>query len=331
MSVKETIILNRKDLKYLLLDSLRIYSDNVVFLDGNNPYKISINKRIHFILIKNVHESGANRLNQDECRIQISKSSNFNKALSASSTVIVLGYYADKKVFTAWNPFLLNPRFNRKDTISVYSRFSVQETASTIGISTYKDTENQNIISFKPSYLGLYLENLDKIHLLNERSLLELIQESDKSNLKNQDQSLNIEGKDITITHTRYSRDPRFRKKVYDAYDYKCAMCGMQLELIEAAHIVPHSHEKGTDDISNGICLCVLHHKAYDNSLIYFNSEYKIKINESKMDYMCKLGLDSGLHILQKSIFESISLPKNHIFQPDIENIKLGNSIRGIN
>ena len=42
MSVKDTIILDPKDLKYLLIDSLRLYSDNVVFLDGTNPYRFSI-------------------------------------------------------------------------------------------------------------------------------------------------------------------------------------------------------------------------------------------------------------------------------------------------
>ena len=60
-------------------------------------------------------------------------------------------------------------------------------------------------------------------------------------------------------------------------------MCGIQLELIEAAHIVPHSHEKGTDEIENGICLCSLHHSAYDKSIIYFDENFKIKLNEKKI------------------------------------------------
>ena len=56
MSVRNTIILNHSDLKYLLIDSLRLYSDNVVFIDGNNPYRFSINKKTFYVLIKNVHE-----------------------------------------------------------------------------------------------------------------------------------------------------------------------------------------------------------------------------------------------------------------------------------
>ena len=72
MSTRNTQILNHSDLKYLLIDSLRLYSDNVVFIDGNNPYRFSINKKTFYVLIKNVHESGDGRGNQDECRIQIS-------------------------------------------------------------------------------------------------------------------------------------------------------------------------------------------------------------------------------------------------------------------
>ena len=97
MSVRDTIILNPSDLKYLLIDSLRQYSDNVSFLDGNNPYRFSINKKTFYVLIKNVHESGEGRGNQDECRIQVAKSANFNQALSSNYDVIVLGYFADER------------------------------------------------------------------------------------------------------------------------------------------------------------------------------------------------------------------------------------------
>ena len=130
MSVRKTIILNHSDLKYLLIDSLRLYSDNVVFIDGNNPYRFSINKKTFYVLIKNVHESGDGRGNQDECRIQVAKTGNFNDALNSRTDVIVLGYFADEKVFTAWNPYLMRDRFNQRQTISLYSRFSVQRQAA---------------------------------------------------------------------------------------------------------------------------------------------------------------------------------------------------------
>jgi putative restriction endonuclease len=330
MSVRKTIKLNRVDLRYLLIDSLRQYSSNVIFIDGNNPYRFSINKKQFFILIKNLHSSGKHRNNPDESRIQISQSPNFNHALNSSTNVIVLGYFADKKVFTAWNPYILKPRINLKKTVSLYSRFSVQEKSSNKGIALYRDNSNQHIITFKPEYLGLYMENVETIHLIGEKELLDLIKESDELDVLDKDGYLEFDGQKLTITHTRYVRDPRFRKKVYDAYGHRCAMCGIQLEIVEAAHIIPHSHEKGTDEVDNGICLCSLHHSAYDKSIIYFNDKFEIKLNENKVNYLTKIGKDSGLHKLEKLNFDIIEIPQNHLFRPKIENINLANQIRGI-
>ena len=155
MSVRETIILNRTDLRYLLIDSLRLYSDHVVFIGGNNPYRFVSNKKEFYVLIKNVHESGDGRTNQDECRIQVSKSVNFNEALNSKKDVVVLGYFADERVFTAWNPFLIRERFNSRDTISLYSRFSKQRKLQALKLLFMKiqmaklsSAFSQNILAF---------------------------------------------------------------------------------------------------------------------------------------------------------------------------------------
>ena len=61
-----------------------------------------------------------------------------------------------------------------------------------------------------------------------------------------------------------------FRQAVVEAYDYRCAVCGLKLCSpnflsweVEAAHIVPHGF-MGKDDIWNGIALCRLHHWTFD-------------------------------------------------------------------
>lgn len=337
MSVRDTIKLNRKDLRYLLIDSLRLYSDNVAFIDGNNPYRFSINKKVFYVLIRNVHESGDGRSNQDECSLQLSNTIGFVQALNSQIDTIILGYFADEKVFTAWNPRFQNDRFDsdyKKRTkvrnVRVYSRFSVQKQAAVDGIATYRDSNEQSVISFKPEYLGLYLENVETIHYLNDSELKELIGQSDNLNNQNADGEFDTSEGVLTITHARQKRDPNFRIKVYNAYNNKCAMCGIGLELIEAAHIVPHSHELGTDEIDNGISLCALHHTAYDRSLIYFDEQLDILINESKMEYLEKVGLDSGIRKFEKLAFDKIQIPENHTLRPNIGNIKIANQTRGI-
>ncbi len=330
MSTRDTKNLNPLDLRYLLIDSLRLYSDNVGFIGGSNPYKFSINNKIFFVYIKNVHESGEGRSNQDECRIQVSKSKNFNEVLSSNNHAIVLGYFSDEKVFTAWNPFITKERFNQKQTVSLYSRFSIQKMANINKIALYVDSNKQNIISFRPEYLGLYLDNINSIHLLDEEKLINLANTSDDMDVNDELGSVTVNDVNFTITHQRNKRDPKFRKIVNHAYDSKCAMCGIQLELVEAAHIIPHSHEAGTDDISNGISLCKLHHYAYDRGLIYFDSSFKILFNDKKINYLTKVNMDSGFRKFQNMSFDQINLPVSSALYPSIENINIANQLRGI-
>lgn len=88
-------------------------------------------------------------------------------------------------------------------------------------------------------------------------------------------------------------RNPKFRKNVLQAYKNGCAICGIQLNLVEAAHIVPVNDE-GTDEITNGIALCLNHHRAFDQGLISLNSEYKIISNTIKVNELYKRNTSSG-------------------------------------
>ena len=64
-------------------------------------------------------------------------------------------------------------------------------------------------------------------------------------------------------------RDPQFRQKVLTAYEWRCAVCGFDVRLgtvsiaLDAAHIRWHQ-AGGPAEESNGLALCVLHHKTFD-------------------------------------------------------------------
>ena len=69
----------------------------------------------------------------------------------------------------------------------------------------------------------------------------------------------------------RRRRDPGFRDAVLRAYGYRCAVCGFetrvghQLVGIDAAHVRWHqAGGAGVNDVSNGVALCVLHHRLLD-------------------------------------------------------------------
>nr|WP_249200480.1 HNH endonuclease [Thetidibacter halocola] len=68
-------------------------------------------------------------------------------------------------------------------------------------------------------------------------------------------------------------RDVAFRRRVREAYDYRCAMSGMQLRNgggrpeVQAAHIVP-VEERGSDKVSNGLALSGTLHWMFDRGLL---------------------------------------------------------------
>ncbi|MGB1231068.1 MAG: hypothetical protein ACPG5M_02390, partial [Winogradskyella sp.] len=61
-----------------------------------------------------------------------------------------------------------------------------------------------------------------------------------------------------------------------------------------------------------------------------FDEKLDILINESKMEYLEKVGLDSGIRKFEKLAFDKIQIPENHTLRPNIGNIKIANQTRGI-
>jgi putative restriction endonuclease len=72
-------------------------------------------------------------------------------------------------------------------------------------------------------------------------------------------------------------RDNRFREDVMRAYSYTCVVCGYDGRIdrnpvgIEAAHI-RWVNVGGPNKVSNGLCMCSLHHKLFDMGAITINA-----------------------------------------------------------
>ncbi|WP_208866457.1 HNH endonuclease [Mesorhizobium sanjuanii] len=82
------------------------------------------------------------------------------------------------------------------------------------------------------------------------------------------------------ITKLR-SRQGLFRTMVLSAYDFKCAVTGIeQPELLVAGHIKPWSVEiERRLDPRNGICLNRLHDRAFDLGLITFEADGRMLVS----------------------------------------------------
>jgi predicted RNA-binding protein with RPS1 domain len=79
-----------------------------------------------------------------------------------------------------------------------------------------------------------------------------------------------------------FTRDPSFRWSVLEAYDHCCGVCGSRYVVrgtsaMEAAHVVPRG-KRGADLLQNALCLCPIHHWAFDKGYLTVDDEYAIRI-----------------------------------------------------
>lgn len=82
------------------------------------------------------------------------------------------------------------------------------------------------------------------------------------------------------ITRQRLHQ-PEFRAKILLAYASRCSICQLgHVQLLDAAHIIADNDARGLAEVSNGLCLCKLHHAAYDANLLGISPKHVIHISE---------------------------------------------------
>ena len=319
------------ELLYALVDAFREYTESTLFIAGPNPYRFSLNGRHISVFVANTSPAG--RSDPDEYRIQCPGNlpTKFGARQSAGDIVVVLGFHPDWKIFTAWDPARLLTRNASALRFSIYARLSKIQEASTVGVSTYVDSNQQNILSFRPEFAGLYVENSQIIHGISNARFKSVAKKYAGTRTGQRPVRLaNIKGRRITVTRNQYVRSPQFRTSVLDAYSHSCAMCGVQLDLIDAAHVVPHADPQGSDVVTNGIALCSLHHRSFDTGLLYVDQTYAIHLNQDRLSYLRKLNRAGGLRNYKRDLQTNVTVPADVNLRPSPHNIDLGNQLRGI-
>lgn len=82
----------------------------------------------------------------------------------------------------------------------------------------------------------------------------------------------------------RRVRRAGFRKEVLEAYRQRCAVCGFDVRVaghafgLDAAHVMWHQAE-GPDEVTNGLALCALHHRALDRGVIGIDAERRLLVS----------------------------------------------------
>jgi putative restriction endonuclease len=82
----------------------------------------------------------------------------------------------------------------------------------------------------------------------------------------------------------RRVRDPKFRQRVLDVYDHRCAICGFDVKVsnapvaLEAAHI-KWRQVNGPDTEVNGIAFCVMHHRLFDRGAFTIGTDLTFSVS----------------------------------------------------
>lgn len=112
----------------------------------------------------------------------------------------------------------------------------------------------------------------------------------------------------------------QFRGAVLPAYSDKCAICSLkETRLLDAAHIIGDVEERGEPIVSNGLSLCTIHHRAYDEHLVGIAPDYCVHVSRGLLED------EDGpmLELLKGFQGRQILLPAKRKWQPDVERLAI--------
>lgn len=110
----------------------------------------------------------------------------------------------------------------------------------------------------------------------------------------------------------------QFRGRVIPAYRDQCTICRLkEARLLDAAHIVGDLELLGEAVVSNGLSLCAIHHRAFDQDLVGISPDYDVRVSDHLLED------DDGpmLDVLKGFHGQSIYLPTRHAWRPDRERL----------
>lgn len=110
----------------------------------------------------------------------------------------------------------------------------------------------------------------------------------------------------------------RFRGRVIPAYRNLCAICRLkEPRLLDAAHIVSDVQVHGGPVISNGVSLCSIHHRAFDEEFVGISPDFEVHISHRLLEE------EDGpmLEVLKGFHGQPIELPQRRAWHPDRERL----------
>lgn len=183
---------------------------------------------------------------------------------------LLLGLWEDDELLPVDRPLLVSAdfaqRLGRTTRFSVFVGVALLQAALGTGWSQGQNAVGEPIRCFVPPLLPLsFVADRDAAApptpgmraAIRGAGLLEAINEETPAAAERARRAASI-----------LVRDARFSRRVVEAYQGSCAMCGLDIGLVQGAHIYPAAASGSQDEPWNGLALCANHHLAFDKHLI---------------------------------------------------------------
>jgi putative restriction endonuclease len=281
------------------------------------------------IYIWNLTHGGGAKRPKDEYRIQITGTDEFIQPIGEKT--LILGWWQDVGVFSGFDFSKHTAKLGASPSFQIREEFLRK--AYINGISPCNKGNKEIAIAFRPDFFVEYVRNLEQLHAFGESDTdYAILEEIATQSIDLNDALLTqlSQPRQITVqTINKKLRDNSFKARILTAYSQKCAFSGMQLKLVDAAHIVPVSHSTSSDETCNGMALSALYHRAYDKGLVTVNESYQIIVNNSALSKLKDANLDGGVDMFLKNLRPVILLPPAINDRPNIHFVKEANELRG--
>jgi putative restriction endonuclease len=290
--------LSRTNLNVHVLASLRDggYIAIPLTAENANPLRVAVSRDqfeqpvILRIYAWNITHGGGSARAADEYRIQLTGEM---PQLVRGETTLVIGWSEQFEVFAGWDENIHAGRVSTSPSLQV--RRETLEAAFDDGLHAALRNSGDVVVAFTSPLLATYCLFAEEIRAHPDGQLVADLNSIPalRGGAEIPTPSVPDRPRVVRIVESSY-RAWDFNSRVMKAYGYKCAICGLQLGLTEAAHIVPVAWVGSTDLTSNGVALCRNHHRAYDASLISITPDYHVEVSSARMSALTDDRMGSG-------------------------------------
>lgn len=269
---------------------------------------------------------GGNNRPADEFRVQLT---GVVPVAGEGEITLLLGWHEGYGVFVGFD--LHRHAGQASSSPSIQVKEAALLSAHNRAFSAYDRANGEIAVCFRPEFFVEYTLSLATLHgfIADDGEALDMLNHIDDLDEHQIDAGIgDYERRKVITTITRKYREYDFRDRVLSAYRSTCAFCGLQLKLVEAAHIIPVAADSSTDETRNGVALCALHHRAYDQNLLSFDDTYRIQVSAAATAQLGELGLAGGLGAFRKSLKSAIVLPADSRDYPDCGYIAESRKVR---